>query len=207
MAAGLAARRCGGRYDGHVCLLFHALAAVLDCGPCGDLEGYPLLPHGLLEEHAVAWVVPMPSSEKSFAVSSLVCLSVRTATLTVPMRTSLPRACAIRRSYARQAVCSQYPSWRDGYPSSAATLRLRRLPGSRLTRPTAKSGPLRHHRHAGRERRQGTPEAPHQRLQLRGRATDLHPGPGAPRGHPKGLFPCLLTVFHDSLVGRERHGA
>lgn len=108
MAAGLAARRCGGRHDGHVCLLFHALAAVLDCGPCGDLEGYPLLPHGLLEEHAVAWVVLMPSSEKSFAVSSLVCLS---------MRTSLPRACAIRRSYARQAVCSWNPSWRDGYPS------------------------------------------------------------------------------------------
>lgn len=32
-------------------------------------------------------------------------------------------------------------------------------------------------------------------------------GPGAPRGHSKGLFPCLLTVSHDSLVGRERHGA
>ena len=32
-------------------------------------------------------------------------------------------------------------------------------------------------------------------------------GPGAPRGHPEGLFPCLPVVPHDSLVGRERHGA
>ena len=32
-------------------------------------------------------------------------------------------------------------------------------------------------------------------------------GPGAPRGHPEGLFPCLPAVPHDSLVGRERHGA
>ena len=59
----------------------------------------------------------MTSSEKSFAVSSLVCLSMRTATLTVSMRTSLPRVRAIRRLHARQAVCSQNPSWRDGYPS------------------------------------------------------------------------------------------
>ena len=51
MAAGLAARRCGGRRDGHACLLFHVLAAALEDGPCGDLEGYPLLPQGLLEEH------------------------------------------------------------------------------------------------------------------------------------------------------------
>ena len=41
----------------------------------------------------IARVVPMPSSEKSFAVSSLVCLSMRTVTLTVPMRTSLPPVC------------------------------------------------------------------------------------------------------------------
>ena len=34
-----------------MCLLFHALAAALDCGPCCDLEGYPLFPRGLLEEH------------------------------------------------------------------------------------------------------------------------------------------------------------
>ena len=34
----------------------------------------------------IAWVVLTPSSEKSFAVSSLVCLSMRTATLTVSMR-------------------------------------------------------------------------------------------------------------------------
>ena len=27
------------------------LAAALDCGPCADLEGDPLLPHGLLEEN------------------------------------------------------------------------------------------------------------------------------------------------------------
>lgn len=32
-------------------------------------------------------------------------------------------------------------------------------------------------------------------------------GPGAPRGHPEGLFPRLPAVPHDSLVGRERHGA
>lgn len=65
----------------------------------------------------IARVVPMPSSEKSFAASSLVCLSMRTVTLTVSMRTSPPRVCAIRRLYARQAVCSQNPSWRDGHPS------------------------------------------------------------------------------------------
>lgn len=65
----------------------------------------------------IAWVILTPSSEKSFAVSSLVCLSMRTATLTASMRTSLPRVCAIRRLHARQAVCSQNPSWRDGYPS------------------------------------------------------------------------------------------
>ena len=45
-------------------------------------------------------------------------------------------------------------------------------------------GPLRHHRHAGREHRQGAPEAPHQRLQLRGRVTDLHPGPSWRAGSP-----------------------
>lgn len=32
-------------------LLFHALAAALDGGPCGSLEGDSLLPRGLLEEH------------------------------------------------------------------------------------------------------------------------------------------------------------
>lgn len=51
MTADLAARalRRPTRWAG--ALLFHALAAALDCGPCADLEGYPLLPHGLLEEH------------------------------------------------------------------------------------------------------------------------------------------------------------
>lgn len=49
--AGLAARalRRPTRWAG--ALLFHALAAALDGGPCADLEGYPLLPHCLLEEH------------------------------------------------------------------------------------------------------------------------------------------------------------
>lgn len=28
-------------------------------------------------------------------------------------------------------------------------------------------------------------------------------GPGAPRGHPEGLFPCLPAVPHDSLCGRK----
>lgn len=51
MAAGLAvgALRRPTRWAGH--LLFHALAAVLDCRPGGDLEGDPLPPRGLLEEH------------------------------------------------------------------------------------------------------------------------------------------------------------
>ena len=31
-------------------------------------------------------------------------------------------------------------------------------------------------------------------------------GPGAPRDHPEGLFPCLPAVPHDSLVGREDAG-
>ena len=43
-----------------------------------------------LRNMLIAWVVLMPSSEKSFAASSLVCLSMRTVTLTVSMRTSLP---------------------------------------------------------------------------------------------------------------------
>lgn len=101
MAAGLAARRCGGQRDGRACLLFHALGAALESGPCGDLEGYPLLPHDLLEEHVDRLGVLMPSSEKSFAASSLVCLF---------MRTSLPRVCAIRRLYARQAGFPENPS-------------------------------------------------------------------------------------------------
>ena len=51
MAAGLAARalRRPTRWAG--CLPYHVLAAVPDCRPGGDLEGDPLLPHGLLEEH------------------------------------------------------------------------------------------------------------------------------------------------------------
>ena len=51
MAAGLAARalRRPTRWAG--ALFFHALAAALDGGPCAGLEGYPLLPHCLLEEH------------------------------------------------------------------------------------------------------------------------------------------------------------
>ena len=68
------------RYAG--VLLFHALAAALAGGPCGGLEGDSLFPHGLLEEHVDRWVL-MPSSEKSFAASSLVCLAMRTVTFTV----------------------------------------------------------------------------------------------------------------------------
>ena len=51
MAAGLAARalRRPTRWAG--VLLLHALAAALDGGPCGSLEGDSLLPRGLLEEH------------------------------------------------------------------------------------------------------------------------------------------------------------
>lgn len=89
MAAGLAARALRRPTLWPGCLLFHVLAAVLDCRPGGDLEGDPPLPHDLLEEHVDPWVVLMPSSEKSFAASSLVCLSMRTVTLTVSMRTSL----------------------------------------------------------------------------------------------------------------------
>lgn len=55
-----------------------------------------------LRNMLIAWVVLIPSSEKSFAASSLVCLSMRTATLTVSMRTSLLHMCASRRLCVRQ---------------------------------------------------------------------------------------------------------
>ena len=76
-------------------------------------KGIPCSLTTCLRNMLIAWVVLMPSSEKSFAASSLVCLSMRTVTLTVSMRTSLPRVRAMRRLYARQAVCSWNPSWRD----------------------------------------------------------------------------------------------
>ena len=66
-----------------------------------------------LRNMLIACVVLMPSSEKSFAASSLVCLYMRTVTLTVSMRTSLLRVRAIRRLYARQAACSWNPSCGD----------------------------------------------------------------------------------------------
>lgn len=153
----------------------------------------------------------MPSSEKSFAVSPLACPSMRTVTLTASMRTSLPRACAIRRLHARQAVCSQNPSWRDGYPSrgdleiaAASWLAVNSPDGEMLVRfdiidmlvVSADRALLRHHINAfscGVEQPTSIP-AP-------------AGGPGAPRGHSEEPFPCLLTVSHDSLVGRERHGA
>ena len=159
----------------------------------------------------IAWVILTPSSEKSFAVSSLVCLSMRTATLTASMRTSLPRVCAIRRLHVRQAVCSQNPSWRDGYPSrgdleiaAASWLAVNSPDGEMQVRfdaidmlvVSADRALLRHHINAfscGVEQPTSIP-AP-------------AGGPGAPRGHSEGLFPCLPAVPHDSLVGRERHGA
>lgn len=51
MAAGLAARAPRRPARWASALLLHALAAALDGGPCGDLEGDSLFPHGLLEEH------------------------------------------------------------------------------------------------------------------------------------------------------------
>lgn len=54
----------------------------------------------------IARVVPMPSSEKSFAASSLACLSVRTATLTVPMRTSLS---CVRNTAIVRAAGGMFP--------------------------------------------------------------------------------------------------
>lgn len=149
----------------------------------------------------------MPSSEKSFAASSLVCLSMRTATLTVSMRTSLPRVRAIRRLCARQAACSQNPSWRDGYPprgdleiAAASWLAVNSPDGEMQVRfdtidmlvVSADRALLRHHINAfscGVEQPTSIP-AP-------------AGGPGAPRGHSEGLFPCLSAVPHDSLVDRE----
>lgn len=68
----------------------------------------------------IAWMVLMPSSEKSFAASSLVCLSMRTVTLTVSMRTPLPRVRTIRRLYARQSVMARRISvaWRLKYAAT-----------------------------------------------------------------------------------------
>lgn len=117
MAAGLAARALRRPTLWAGCLLFHVLVAVLDCRPGGDLEGDPPLPHDLLEEHVDPWVVLMPSSEKSFAASSLVCLSMRTVTLAVSIGASLRHGCVMRLLYVRQARFPANPSWRDGYPS------------------------------------------------------------------------------------------
>ena len=64
-------------------------------------KGIPCSLTACLRNMLIAWVVLMPSFEKSFAASSLVFLSMRTVTLTVSMRTSLPRVCAMRRLYAR----------------------------------------------------------------------------------------------------------
>lgn len=99
MTAGLAARalRRPTRWAG--ALLFHALAAALNGGPCGDLEGDFLFPHGLLEEHVGRLGGAMPSSENSFAASPLVCLSIRTVTLTVSIGASLRYGCVMRPLY------------------------------------------------------------------------------------------------------------
>lgn len=116
MAAGLAARRCGGRRDGHVCLLFHVLAAALDGGPCGDLEGYPLLPHGLLEEHVdrLGGADAELREEPRRIVPRLPFL--RTVTLTVSIGASFRYGCLMRPLCVRQAGFPENPSWRDGYP-------------------------------------------------------------------------------------------
>ena len=69
-----------------------------------------------LRNMLIAWVVLMPSSEKSFAASSLVCLSMRTVTLTASIGTSFRYGCLMRPLYVRQAGSPENPSWRDGYP-------------------------------------------------------------------------------------------
>ena len=61
----------------------------------------------------IAWVVLMPSSEKSFAASSLVCLSMRTVTLTVSIGASLRHGCVMRLLYVRQARFPANPSCGD----------------------------------------------------------------------------------------------
>ena len=63
-----------------------------------------------LRNMLIAWVVLMPSYEKSFAASSLVCLAMRTVAFTVSMRTSLPHVCASQRLYVRQTRYSQNSS-------------------------------------------------------------------------------------------------
>lgn len=55
-----------------------------------------------IQNMLIAWVVLMPSSEKSFAASSLVRLFMRTVTLTGSMRASLRYECAMWPLYVRQ---------------------------------------------------------------------------------------------------------
>ena len=159
----------------------------------------------------IAWVVLTPSPEKSFAASSLACPSMRTATLTVPMRTSL--SCVRNTAIVRMAggmfpesVMARRISVKRGDLEIAAAswLTINSPDGEMLVRfdiidmlvVSADRALLRHHINAfscGVEQPTSIP-AP-------------AGGPGAPRGHPEGLFPCLPAVPHDSLVGRERHGA
>ena len=69
-----------------------------------------------LRNMLIAWVVLMPSSEKSLAASSLVCLSVRTVTFTVSEPPSLPYTCFMRPLHVRRAGFPGFPSCHDGNP-------------------------------------------------------------------------------------------
>ena len=71
-------------------------------------KGIPCSLAACMRNMLIAWVVLMPNSENSFAASSPVCLSMRTVTLTVSMRTSLPRVCAMRQLYV----------WQEGFPEN-----------------------------------------------------------------------------------------
>ena len=79
-------------------------------------KGIPCSLTACLRSMLIAWVVLTPSSENSFAASSLVYLSMRTVTLTVSIGISLLHGCVMRPLYVRQARFPANPSWRDGNP-------------------------------------------------------------------------------------------
>ena len=66
-----------------------------------------------LRNMLIAWVVLTPSSENSFAASSLVYLSMRTVTLTVSIGISLLHWCVMRPLCVRQARFPANPSRGD----------------------------------------------------------------------------------------------
>ena len=76
-------------------------------------KGIPCSLTACLRNMLIAWVVLTPSSENSFAASSLVYLSMRTVTLTVSIGISLLHGCVMRPLYVRQARFPANPSCGD----------------------------------------------------------------------------------------------